>query len=106
MDLARASVAGVFWLFAMATTGGVIVGTPVLFQALTGARPAAAGDSPDRTALTTFAAAALICGGLGGLLALAFGPSNLIALVVALCLGLAGGAVSPELLAPLRSPQK
>jgi len=77
----------------MAATTGVILGTPVLFQALDGTR--------ERAGLTSFAAAALTVGGLGGLLALAFGPTDVIALVVALCLGLAGGAMHPELLASL-----
>ena len=96
----------------MAATTGVILGTPVLFQAVTGAAPAAhlVRDATDpeeslplaqRAGLTSFAAAALTVGGLGGLLALAFDPTDVIALVVALCLGLAGGALHPELLAAL-----
>lgn len=86
-----------FWLFAMATTAGVIMGTPVLFQALVGT-----AETPGASGLTGFSAAALTVGGLGGLLALAFDPTDPIALIVALCLGLAGGAVSPELLDALQ----
>lgn len=101
MNLPRASIATVFWLFAMAATAGVILGTPVLFQALNGENPLPEGETEQRAGLTSFAAAALMVGGLGGLLALAFGPTDVIALVVALCLGLAGGAIHPELLASL-----
>ena len=88
----------------MATTAGVILGTPVLFQALDGTYAAPEETLPiaPRAGLVSFAAAALTVGGLGGLLALAFGPTDLIALVVAVCLGLAGGALHPELLGALR----
>lgn len=83
----------------MATTAGMVVGTPLLFQALTGT--ATSGARP--SSVTAFAATALVFGGLGGLLALAFDPTDLIALVVAVCLGLAGGALHPELLAAINN---
>jgi hypothetical protein len=98
----------VFWLFAMAATVGVIMATPLLFQARTGApsqRPPvdeATGLAADRQAgLVSFAAFALAVGGLGGIFALGFRPTDLVAFAVAVCLGLAAGAMHPEFLGAL-----
>ena len=89
----------------MATTAGVILATPILFQARTGAPPQrppvdeAEGLAADRQAgLVSFSAFALAAGGLGGIFALGFGPTDLVALAVAVCLGLAAGAMHPEFL--------
>lgn len=91
-----------FWLFAMATTAGVILATPILFQARTGAPPQPSSEGSTSASAVSFAAFALAIGGLGGIFALGFGPTDLVALAVAVCLGLAAGAMHPEFLGALR----
>lgn len=104
-----------FWLFAMATTAGLIIGVPTVLQAIDGTTESHDGpqDTTDDPALpnrhtagslSAFAAFALIAGGIGGLVALAFEPANWIALTVAACLGLAAGALHPEVLHALAWP--
>ncbi|MEM7093980.1 MAG: hypothetical protein AAF567_13325 [Actinomycetota bacterium] len=79
-----------FWLFAMSTTVGLVLGIPQLVRRWL--NPAGAATEH----LTAIAAAVLTVAGLSGLLALAFDPEPIVAVIVAICLGLAAGAMVPE----------
>lgn len=101
------------WVFVMTSTLGLVVSIPIMVQNLDGGghpspRSPVGADTPppesndSRASLMAFLGFALLGGGLCGLVALAFDPSAAIAAIAALCLGIAAGAISPEVLAWLR----
>lgn len=109
-----ATVCRMLWVFAMTLTLGLVVSVPIMVQNLT-LRPTSGIESPvgadtpghesndSLASPMAFAGFAMIGGGLCGLVSLAFEPPAGVAAIAALCLGIAAGAVHPEVLASLRA---